>query len=151
MPIGKNSINRVAAGLENHDAAPMTLEKAPAAVTVETEKTIVESTAAEPIVEVGEETAATKIEKKIVKSTAKKPAKKKPAKKAEAPAVEEKKAPELVGQAVAAPAAKKRGRKPGSKNKPKAVAPVVKKQEAPKKTEGFTAVAIGTDLPVYLL
>lgn len=175
MPIGKSSINRVAAGLENPEAAPMNPEETPAAVTVEIEKKIVESTATAPTAEKSEETVATKVEKKIVKSTAKKPAAKKPAEKKAAAAkketkkpakkaaavkieaAEEKKAPELVGQAVAAPAPKKRGRKPGSKNKPKvAVAETVKapaEKAAPKKRvkDGFGTVAIGQELPVHLL
>ena len=176
MPIGKSSINRVAAGLENPDAAPMNLETpAVSEVTVALEKKIVESTAA-TAPEKGEETVATKIEKKTVKSTAKKPTAKKPVEKKAAEkkiekkpvekkpaakkptakkAVEEAKAPELIGQAVAAPAAKKRGRKPGSKNKAKtvkipavaAVAPV----KAPAANDSFAAVAIGQKLPVHLL
>ena len=159
MPIGKNSINRVAAGLDSENAAPMT-------VATEVEVAIVEGTAeaaAEAPV-----TTPTEVETAIVTGTAekKKPAAKKPRTKktpeteapAEAAPAEVTVAPELVGQSVAAPAAKRRGRKPGSKNK-KTVA--ARKPAAPRKTnriprapetaKSFLAVAIGEDLPVYLL
>lgn len=159
MPIGKNSINRVAAGLDSENAAPMT-------VATEVEVAIVEGTAeaaAEAPV-----TTPTEVETAIVTGTVekKKPAAKKPRTKktpeteapAEAAPAEVTVAPELVGQSVAAPAAKRRGRKPGSKNK-KTVA--AKKPAAPRKTnriprapetaKSFLAVAIGEDLPVYLL
>ena len=163
MPIGKNSINRVAAGLDSENAAPMAAE----IPSVEIEKTIVEGTAAtaEPTPAAEEKT----VEKK---PTAKKPAAKKPATKkpaAKKPAakkpVEEKPAeeaapavaPELVGQAVAAPAPR-RGRKPGSKNKKKPVAaakaPARKANRiprAPETAQAFLTVSIGEDLPVYLL
>ena len=164
MSIGKNSINRVAAGLDNENAAPMTDVTVPTAV----ETAIVEGTAkaaAETPV-----TTPTEVEAAIVEGTAeaavKKPAAKKPRTKktpetetpAEAAPAEATVAPELVGQSVAAPAAKRRGRKPGSKNK-KTVA--AKKPAAPRKTnriprapetaKSFLAVAIGEDLPVYLL
>ena len=173
MPIGKNSISRVAEGIESPNAAPMNVVETPAEVTVEVEKKIVESTAEAITPEKGEATVATEIEKKIVESTAKKPATKKPAtkkpatkkaapktakkpaaKKAEgAPAAEQTKAPELIGQAVAAPAPKKRGRKPGSKNKPKAaVAPVAESKPRTRRVaKAASAIAIGEELPVYLL
>lgn len=149
MPIGKSSIHRVAEGALGENAAPLTVETP--AVEVEQESV---TAVAEPPVEVeAGDTPATTVEKTIVRSTArkaKKPAAKKPAAKkavAKKPAAkktvdEEKKAPELIGQAAAAtPAPKKRGRKPGSKNKPAAPATV--------RAQG--AVAIGEDLPVYLL
>ena len=158
MPIGKNSINRVAAGLDSENAAPMAAE----IPSVEIEKTIVEGTAAtaEPTPAAEEKT----VEKK---PTAKKPAAKKPATKKPAAKkpVEEKPAeeaapavaPELVGQAVAAPAPR-RGRKPGSKNKKKPVAaakPAARKANriprAPETAQAFLTVSIGEDLPVYLL
>ena len=163
MPIGKNSINRVAAGLDSENAAPMTV---PTAV----EKTIVEGTA-EAATE-APVTTPTEVETAIVEGTAEKATEKKTAARkprakktpeteapAEAAPAEVTVAPELVGQSVAAPAAKRRGRKPGSKNK-KTVA-AVKKPAAPRKTnriprapetaKSFLAVAIGEDLPVYLL
>ncbi len=159
MPIGKNSINRVAAGLDSENAAPMT-------VATEVEVAIVEGTA-EAATE-APVTTPTEVETAIVTGTVekKKPAAKKPRTKktpeteapAEAAPAEVTVAPELVGQSVAAPAAKRRGRKPGSKNK-KTVA--AKKPAAPRKTnriprapetaKSFLAVAIGEDLPVYLL
>ena len=152
MPIGKNSIGRVAAGLDSANAAPLTPDTTPA---TEVEKKIVEATSEAPVApEVGDAPAVT-VEKKTVKSTAKKaPAKKtttkkteaKPAEKADA---EEKKAPELIGQAVAAP--KKRGRKPGTKNAPKAAAVAVKATRVAAKKTTLSAVAIGEELPVYLL
>ena len=172
MPIGKNSISRVAEGIESPNAAPMNVVETPAEVTVEVEKTIVESTAA-ATPEKGEATTATEIEKTIVESTAKKPAAKKPAakkpvkkaaakkaapkaakKEEKAPAAEDKKAPELIGQAVAAPTPKKRGRKPGSKNKPKtvAVAPTERKPRTRRvAAKASSLIAIGEELPVYLL
>ena len=158
MPIGKNSINRVAAGLDSENAAPMAAE----IPSVEIEKTIVEGTAAtaEPTPATEEKTVEKKPTAK--KPTAKKPAAKKPAAKKPAeekpaeeaaPAV----APELVGQAVAAPAPR-RGRKPGSKNKKKPVAaakaPARKANRiprAPETAQAFLTVSIGEDLPVYLL
>lgn len=159
MSIGKNSINRVAAGLDNENAAPMT-------VATEVEVAIVEGTA-EAAAEAPVATP-TEVETAIVEGTAekKKPTARKPRTKktteteapAEAAPAEATVAPELVGQSVAAPAAKRRGRKPGSKNK-KTVA--AKKPAAPRKTnriprapetaKSFLAVAIGEDLPVYLL
>ena len=152
MPIGKSSISRVAAGLDNENAAPLVTDT-PA---TEVEKKIVEATSDAPIAPEAGEAAATTVEKTIVKSTAKKkaPAKKPTAKKAapkkaeEKPA-EEKKAPELIGQAVAAP--KKRGRKPGTKNKPKAAPVAVKAPRAAAKKAALSAIAIGEELPVYLL
>ena len=152
MPIGKSSISRVAAGLDNENAAPLVTET-PA---TEVEKKIVEATSDAPVAPEAGDTAATTVEKTIVKSTAKKkaPAKKPTAKKAapkkaeEKPA-EEKKAPELIGQAVAAP--KKRGRKPGTKNKPKAAPVAVKAPRAAAKKAALSAIAIGEELPVYLL
>ena len=149
MPIGKSSISRVAEGLDGANAAPMA-ELTPA---TEVEVKTVEATASAPVEKKQDEAPATAVEKAIVKKTAKKPAKKaeekKPAAKKtvkKAAPAEEKKAPELIGQAVAAPAAKKRGRKPGTKNKPVAApAPVAKK------ADGFGKVAIGDAMPVYLL
>ncbi len=162
MPIGKNSISRVAEGIESPNAAPMNVTETPAEVTVEIEKKVVESTAAAPTAEKGEVTPATQIEKKIVESTAKKPAAKKPAAKktapktakktVKAPAAEQTAAPELIGQAAAAPAPKKRGRKPGSKNKPKTAAPVARKPRTRRIARPASpAIAIGEELPVYLL
>ena len=161
MPIGKNSINRVARGLDEA-AMPMTAE-----VAVTTEVTSVEATATAPAIPEKDDTVPTAIEKTIVKSTAKKPAAKKPAakkptaKKAapKAPAAdvteakEEAKAPELIGQAVAAPSPKKRGRKPGSKNKkkPAVAAPKRRVGRPARKPAAATAFAIGEELPVYLL
>ena len=160
MPIGKNSINRVAAGLDSENAAPMTV---PTAV----EKTIVEGTA-EAATE-APVTTPTEVETAIVEGTAekKKPAAKKPRTKkapeteapAEATPAEATVAPELVGQSVAAPAAKRRGRKPGSKNKKTVAAkkPAITTRKAnripraPETAKSFLAVAIGEDLPVYLL
>ena len=158
MPIGKNSINRVAAGLDSENAAPMAAE----IPSVEIEKTIVEGTAAtaEPTPAAEEKTVEKKPTAKkpaakkpaTKKPAAKKPAEEKPAEEA-APAV----APELVGQAVAAPAPR-RGRKPGSKNKKKPVAaakaPTRKANRiprAPETAQAFLTVSIGEDLPVYLL
>ena len=149
MPIGKKSILRVAEGALGENAAPMTVET-PAA---EVEAKTVAAVAATPVVEEAGDAPATTVEKTIVKGTAKKaakpaakkPAAKKPAAKkatAKKPEAEEKKAPELVGQAAAAtPAPKKRGRKPGSKNKP----------AAPVAIPALGAVAIGEELPIYLL
>ena len=152
MPIGKSSISRVAAGLDNENAAPLVADT-PA---TEVEKKIVEATSEAPVAPEAGDTAATTVEKTIVKSTAKKktpakkPAVKKAApKKAEEKPAEEKKAPELIGQAVAAP--KKRGRKPGSKNKPKAAPVAVKAPRAAAKKAIPATVAIGEELPVYLL
>ena len=164
MPIGKNSINRVAAGLDSENAAPMAAE----IPSVEIEKTIVEGTAAtaEPTPAAEEKTVEKKPTAKkpaakkpatkkpaAKKPVAKKPAEEKPAEEA-APAV----APELIGQSVAAPALKKRGRKPGSKNKKKPVAaakPAARKANriprAPETAQAFLTVSIGEDLPVYLL
>ena len=161
MPIGKNSINRVAAGLDSENAAPMTV---PTAV----EKTIVEGTA-EAATE-APVTTPTEVETAIVTGTAEKATEKKTAarkprakKTTEAPAeaapAEATVAPELVGQAVAAPAAKRRGRKPGSKNKKTVAAKkpatttrkVNRIPRAPETAKSFLAVAIGEDLPVYLL
>ena len=156
MPIGKSSISRVAAGLDNENAAPLVTDT-PA---TEGEKKIVEATSDAPLAPEAGEAAATTVEKTIVKSTAKKTTAKKPAakkaapkkateKKAEEKPAEEKKAPELIGQAVAAP--KKRGRKPGSKNKPKAAPAAVKAPRAAAKKTALSAIAIGEELPVYLL
>lgn len=166
MPIGKNSINRVAQGLDEA-AMPMTAE-----VAVTTEVTSVEATATAPAIPEKDDTVPTAIEKTIVKSTAKKPAAKKPAAKkptakkaapkapaaevteAKEEAKEEAKAPELIGQAVAAPAPKKRGRKPGSKNKKKPAAVAAPKRRVgrpARKPAAATAFAIGEELPVYLL
>ena len=157
MPIGKSSISRVAAGLDNENAAPLVTDT-PA---TEVEKKIVEATSDAPLAPEAGEAAATTVEKTIVKSTAKKKAPaKKPAAKKEAPKKaaekkaeekpqEEKKAPELIGQAVAAP--KKRGRKPGTKNKPKAAPVAVKAPRAAAKKAALSAIAIGEELPVYLL
>ena len=161
MPIGKNSINRVAAGLDSENAAPMTV---PTAV----EQTIVEGTAeaaAEAPV-----TTPTEVETAIVEgtaekatkktTTARKPRTKKTETSAEAAPAETAVAPELVGQAVAAPAARRRDRKPGSKNKKtvvakKPAATTTRKANriprAPETAKSFLAVAIGEDLPVYLL
>ena len=154
MPIGKNSISRVAEGLDSANAAPLAAEM-PVAETpaTEVEKKIVEATSEAPLTPEKGETVATAVEKKTVKSTAKKapakkPAAKKATKKTEEKATEEKKAPELVGQAVAAP--KKRGRKPGSKNKPKATV-AVKAPRVVAAKPAISAVAIGEELPVYLL
>ena len=159
MPIGKNSISRVAEGLDSANAAPLAAEM-PVAETpaTEVEKKIVEATSEAPLAPEKGETVATTVEKKTVKSTAKKaPAKKPAAKKTEKKAekkvedkpAEEKKAPELIGQAVAAP--KKRGRKPGTKNKPKAATAAVKAPRAVAKKPAVSAIAIGEELPVYLL
>ena len=157
MPIGKSSISRVAEGALGENAAPLSVDTPATEVEVKTVTAIAET----PATPEKGDAPATTVEKTIVKgaakkkpaakkTTAKKPAAKKAtpkkptAKKAEA---EEKKAPELVGQAAAAtPAPKKRGRKPGSKNKP-AAAPVV----APHAVSAPGAVAIGEDLPIYLL
>lgn len=130
MSIGKNSINRVAEGIDSENAAPMTAE----IPSVELERTIVEGTKDEA------EKPAKKPAKKPAakKTTAKKAAKKPAAKKKE----EKKEAPELVGQAAAAP---RRGRKPGSKNKK----PYQRKTVRP--AAAFGKVAIGEALPVYLL
>ena len=79
---------------------------------------------------------------------------------AEAPAAtaEEGMAPELVGTTAAAP--RRRGRKPGSKNKKGTAAAAPKRSttrvakripRAPETAKAFLAVAIGEDLPVYLL
>ena len=135
MSIGKTSINRVAEGLDGAGAAPMSTE----IPSVELEKTIVEGTA----------------EKAEKKPTAKKPAAKKPAeKKAEEKPAEENKeatvAPELVGQSVAAPAAR-RGRKPGSKNKKTAAKQPAAKRTYTRRVQRVARVAIGEELPVYLL
>ena len=126
MSIGKNSINRVAEGIDSENAAPMTAE----IPSVELERTIVEGTKDEA-------------EKPAKKPAAKKPTAKKAAKKPASKKKEEKKeAPELVGQAAAAP---RRGRKPGSKNKK----PYQRKTVRP--AAAFGKVAIGEALPVYLL
>ena len=149
MSIGKNSINRVAAGLDSEEAAPITTE----IPSVELERTIVNGTAEE-----AEKKPAEK------KPAAKKPSTKKPAakktetKKTEAaPAAAPPVAPELEGQAVAAPT--RRGRKPGSKNKTTAKKTAAKRTPTPveprrrtvRVVKALSGVAIGEELPVYLL
>lgn len=144
MSIGKTSINRVAAGLENEEAAAPLQAEIPA-VTVE--KKIVEGTAATAEKKPAAKKPAAK------KPAAKKPAEKKPTeKKAEEKETKEATvAPELVGQAVAAPAVR-RGRKPGSKNKPKAQKkPAARIPRAVETVHSFYGVAIGEELPVHLL
>lgn len=152
MSIGKKSINRVAAGLDNENAAPLSI---PTAV----EEAIVEGTA-EAAAEATLDTP-TAVEEAIVKGTAKKKPAAKKKTTAKKPAATEKKeeakseaaetvAPELVGQSAAAPAAR-RGRKPGSKNKKKATPRATRIPRAPETAKAFLAVAIGEDLPVYLL
>ena len=91
MSIGKNSINRVAAGLDNEEAAPMTTE----IPSVELERTIVTGTAEE-----AEKKPAEK------KPAAKKPAAKKPT----AKKTEEKKAEEKKAEETSAPRAHRRPR-----------------------------------------
>ena len=159
MPIGKNSINRVAAGLDNENAAPMTDVTIPTAVEKAIVKGTAEAAAEAPV------TTPTEVEEAIVSGTAE-AATETPAAE-EAPAAEASVAPELVGQSVAAPAAaqKRRGRKPGSKNKKKVeeVKPAAPRKataaprkaaripRAPETAKSFLAVAIGEELPVYLL
>lgn len=133
MSVGKNSINRVAEGAESTHSAPLTEETPSVAI----EKAIVEGTAQ----------GAEK------KPAAKKPAAKKPAAKkttAKKPASKHAIAPELDGQSVAAPAAR-RGRKPGSKNKKPAAKKATRIPRAPAIAKTLHGVSIGEELPVYLL
>ncbi len=154
MSIGKTSINRVAAGLENEEAAAPLQAEIPA---VAVEKKIVEGTAATAEKKPAAKKPAAK-KPAAKKPAAKKPAAKKPAekkpteKKAEGKETKEAAvAPELVGQAVAAPAVR-RGRKPGSKNKPKAQKkPAARIPRAVETVHSFYGVAIGEELPVHLL
>lgn len=148
MSIGKTSLKRVAEGKEEMPLAPVApAEEAVKEVAPEEAKPLKTAPAPEKAAE--------------VEAVEKTPAEKK---------AEENVAPELIGQAVAAaPAPKKRGRKPGSKNKPKASVPAKETlpgepkkrgrkpgsknrvQEAPVAYAENPSVRLGDEMPVWLL
>ncbi len=161
MSIGKSSINRVAEGLDAENSMPLNMVLSPEEK-AEKPAEVPAAPAAEPTPKKKKAPARGKpaaAEKESAEKTPEQQAEDKRYAAEEQAGV----APELIGQSVAAP--RKRGRKPGSKNKPKVAAERVEKEKkAPRKAEveaipapaeqkkqNNGCISFTEELPVYLL